>query len=186
MIKETNQLDDFTVFLDMDGVSVDFVGGVKNLLGEPGKTLDDWGIEEAYGFNEDGFWEKVDTFEFWSTLEPYPGFDDFYKNLNEIVSNVVYCSKPSRHPISASGKLEWMQIRYGKRFRDYILTPQKHYLAKPNTILIDDKDKNVEDFVNAGGKGIVIPQTWNKFADLAEMSWPDKYDRTLKLVKEYM
>ena len=46
-------------------------------------------------------------------------------------------------------------------FRRYALTPQKHLLAGPNRILIDDNDRNIEAFRAAGGIGILFPQPWN-------------------------
>lgn len=34
-------------------------------------------------------------------------------------------------------------------------------VREPNQILIDDRDKNVDHFIAAGGNAILFPQVWN-------------------------
>ena len=48
-------------------------------------------------------------------------------------------------------------------FRDYLFAPshQKQLLAGKNRILIDDSQRNVEQWKQAGGRAVLVPQPWN-------------------------
>ena len=43
-----------------------------------------------------------------------------------------------------------------------MLAGSKAQLARPDTLLIDDKDENIAEFVAAGGQGILVNRPWNK------------------------
>jgi hypothetical protein len=42
-----------------------------------------------------------------------------------------------------------------------VTTAPKRLLAKPDHVLIDDKDSNVEEFIKDGGRAYMPPQPWN-------------------------
>ena len=66
-----------------------------------------------------------------------------------------------------SGKAAWVNKHlsfYNTRL--IITTASKLLLAGPNTLLIDDRDKNVEEFRKAGGQAILVPRPWNKNHDM--------------------
>ena len=78
------------------------------------------------------------------------------------------------NPGSCTGKALWVQSHlpeYSKRF--IISTAPKSLLAKPDTLLIDDKDENVEEFVKAGGYGILVNRPWNKGYERADHTVED-------------
>lgn len=154
--------DGWTIFLDMDGVCVDFVKGALaahgrlDLYNAPGVT---W-LPDSIGMSEDAFWPPINALgiEFWRALEPYPWFAALHEGLADL-GHVVFLSKPSRGAGSATGKLQWLQDRFGPEFRDYIFTPRKRYLSRwPRAILVDDQDKNLEAW---DGAKILFPQPWN-------------------------
>jgi len=60
-----------------------------------------------------------------------------------------------------------LQDRFGDGFQDYILTREKHLLARKGAVLIDDSDANVDAFNRGGGRGILFPQVWNSKYRLA-------------------
>ena len=50
----------------------------------------------------------------------------------------------------------------GRRFRDFLVGPQKHLLARKGHLLIDDTDATVDAFHASGGSAILFPQVWNR------------------------
>lgn len=155
------------ILLDMDGVLTNLVKGVADLLEIDywdlyQKLMDEYDIPKVLAYNKKDFWGLIDNAgsEFWSNLEGYPWWNYLPKHLSEI-AEVYICTSPSVSPNCAKGKVEWIQRRYGKWFREFIITPQKHLLANRNTILIDDHEKNTSKFFSHGGNVVLFPHPWN-------------------------
>lgn len=156
------------IFLDMDGVLANFTQSAGRVFGKGPEELD-WslGHDEAHqivGVSGPGeFWAAIDKEgpEFWANMDPFPWRDELW-DLCESFAPVTIATSPSRKPASSMGKVQWLQKWKGEKFRDYILIPKmKHLLARPLTVLIDDHDKHIEGWSNAGGIGITFPQPWN-------------------------
>jgi len=161
------------IFVDLDGVLCDWVGGVLDLFGKNISTFDwprgEYRVWKALGLkNEDELWEPIDRHgsTFWATLDPYPWRDDLWEAA-EAIGNACILSSPSYDPGSASGKTEWLQEWKGERFRKYALTPAKTMFAGPDSVLIDDSDEKIKAFARAGGRGILFPREWNSAYELA-------------------
>lgn len=159
------------IYLDLDGVCVDFIRSAIEAHGyEADEILSRWSIEHrgeffpynVLGMEMDPFWDHLATLgeEFWVNLQPYPWFDELYRQLNRL-GHVVFCTSSTRAPACLAGKLRWMQDRFGEDFQDYILTSHKDRLAHPNAYLIDDFDQNIERFIQRGGIGVLFPRFWN-------------------------
>ena len=119
---------------------------------------------------------------FWAGLEPYPWFEQLYRSLSE-TAPVIFLTAATRAPECLSGKLKWLQARFGEAFRDYIITGLKQQLAGPEAILVDDYDGNIDRFCEAGGSGLLFPQVWNRnhavedrlaYVDAAIQEWKIK------------
>lgn len=153
------------IYIDLDGVLSDFVGGVLNLFH---KSLDTWPpgeyrIWKAIGLkNDNEFWKEVDRLghDFWASLEPYPWRDKLF-DACEAIADTGILTSPSLDSASASGKQEWIQNWKGREFRDFGICPGKDLFAHAGAVLIDDSDKNCEDFTKAGGRSILFPRRWN-------------------------
>ena len=63
---------------------------------------------------------------------------------------------------SYSGKLEWLKGVFGPSFRKWHPTFYKEIFAGPDTVLIDDKEENCEEFVKNEGQAILWPCQGNK------------------------
>jgi 5'(3')-deoxyribonucleotidase len=159
------------IYLDLDGVCVDFIRGAISAHGlDAEQVLTDWAQNHRGEFlpyrvldmEMDPFWNHLASLgeAFWIQLEPYPWFDELFRQLNDL-GHVVFCTSTTRSPACVSGKLHWLQNRFGVEFQDYILTPHKDRLAHPNAYLIDDYDQNVDRFSERGGIGVLFPQIWN-------------------------
>lgn len=133
---------DFEVFLDMDGVLSDF-----------DKHARDQGKFDAKGQPK---WNELDA-EWWRTQPAFDGMKQFYEDMKEF-GNVRMLSSPTVSAGSFQGKAEWVEAQWGKwGLRDLILcrAQDKHFLARPNHILVDDRQKNIDEWTQAGGIGIL-------------------------------
>ena len=157
------------VSFDLDGVLADWILGVVRLFDTSRETVYDRfsttnHIYEAIGVSKTEMWERIDLEgpDFWANLDP---IQQTLKLWHDLCSSGVACrilTSPSQHPDSAAGKLRWMQTYLGgPKFTDFFMGKNKHELANPNTLLIDDRPKLVEDFKNAGGHAFLFPTAQN-------------------------
>lgn len=156
------------IFLDMDGVLTDFVSKVLQVH-EAESAMNrwpagEWSVHKVIGISRKQFWDKLDEIgeEFWAGLDPYPWMAKLLELLGKFAP-VTILSSPSQDPSCAAGKMRWLDkhLANGKPFRDFIITQQKHLLAGPKRVLIDDSDKNARRFNEHCGQAIVFPQQWN-------------------------
>ena len=159
----------YMILLDMDEVLCDFVGGALTIHGwtweqfeqktQPGR----WGLPELLGLSKADFWMPINRMgsQFWTDLVPMPWLYDLIALIEPICLEWKIVTTPSRHPSSAAGKLQWMERYLRTHNQKYDLTNDKSGLANENTILIDDRETTVREFIAAGGHGIVFPARHN-------------------------
>lgn len=168
------------IYLDMDGVLVDLVGGVFRLYGAQHtahprqvKTWD--GISKAIAaaleidLTEAELWERVaaEGESFWANLDWLPWGQDVYEQCNA-VAPIVLMSTPNA-PLCAAGKITWIRKHIPKLHQKrYALSPCKHHMAHPGALLIDDGQHNVDAFRAHGGTALLFPAPWNSAG-----FWPD-------------
>jgi len=70
-------------------------------------------------------------------------------------------TSPSRGPGCRSGKIHWSQHVLGIDEDRIRFSSNKSDYARPGDILIDDNEKNIEEWENEGGIGVLWPQRWN-------------------------
>ena len=156
------------IFVDMDGVLVDFIGAAlklhgcdveSTLAGWPGGVFD---VAEVLGISPAEFWSKIDAAgeEWWGSLSPYPWMGDLL-GLVAKCDEFILATSPSRFHGSSSGKVLWMQRAFGTSWRNYMLGEHKHLFAKRGSLLIDDNEAAVRKFREHGGSAILFPQPWN-------------------------
>ncbi|UCD69937.1 MAG: hypothetical protein JSW48_07825 [Betaproteobacteria bacterium] len=159
------------IYLDLDGVCVDLYSAAIAAHGlDPNEMLSKWGTHhqgEFYPYrvldmDKDAFWDRITELgrSFWAELEPFPWFEALYGSLEQH-GHVVFCSSANRSPDCLSGKLLWLQARFGHKFNEYVFTFHKDRLAHPSAYLIDDFELNVSKFRQREGNGILFPQIWN-------------------------
>ena len=157
------------IFLDLDGVCADFIGGVAKLTDNDRDEVYNnpiWQEENSYnrvgeilGITETQLWYLISArgVSFWSNLETYPWFNDMYGELQDL-GDVIFLSSPTTDPFCLTGKLRWLQGHFGKQYRRYIFTPLKDVMRFDNAILIDDKEETIRKISN----GLLFPQPWNE------------------------
>jgi len=173
-----------TVFLDMDGILVNFRKGIRDVFGKPydystlspkWKFWDDWlGVSFAMV-------NAACTTSFWQHLEGMHDGRDILTAIEYkfVPAQIYLLTTPMPNLESASGKMIWVHDHLPAYLKRTIITQApKHLLARPDTLLIDDKDENVDSFREAGGKAHLICRPWNR-AHL-------QADRTVEVVREFL
>ncbi len=134
------------IFCDMDGVLVDFDGGFHEFNGKYPSELsrsEMWQIildRENHWFNLP---QKEDAEELINFLEKYD-----YQILTGIPTH-GYKKAEREKPL-------WIEKHIGNHINVICcLSKDKHLFCKPNDILIDDREKMISDWEDAGGIGIL-------------------------------
>ena len=173
-----------TVFLDVDGVLANFRKGIHEAFD---KLYDYPTLSPKWTFWDD--WPDV-TFEmvnavctipFWTGLEwMHDGYDILTAVEYKFApTQICLLTTPMPNLESASGKMIWVHDHLPNYLKRTIITQApKHLLARPDILLIDDKDRNVDGFREAGGKALLVPRPWNRTHLQA--------DRTVEVVKEFL
>lgn len=154
------------VLLDMDGVLVDFVGGVASRIGrdvafEPGERYS-YFVERIFGVPSSRVWAGVDR-SFWSSLRPLPWMGELIDELEMRfgAQNVCLLTSPVPQEGCLEGKLDWIREHLPNYRRRFLIGPNKEFCASPTHVLIDDRQENVDRFRAAGGQGFAFPAPWN-------------------------
>jgi len=166
------------IYLDMDGVCVDFLGAALAAQGyDPKATMNRWRREhpgslypeELIGKPPTEFFthENLHTEDFWAGLVPFPWFDQLFSELDRL-GHVVFLTAPTGAPGCVAGKHRWLIERFGNDFHDFIFTRHKNRLAHPGAYLVDDMPFNIDPFVARGGIGALFPQVWNELVDVRD------------------
>lgn len=140
----------------MDGVLADFDRGVKELASiEP---LDQATKTDA---DDDKMWEAIkEVSNFYDKLELMPGALEMFNTLSEkydveILSGIP---KPKRGILTAGeDKANWAHRLLSVDLPVNIVyrEEKKNYVTGPDCILIDDLEKNIREWNECGGTGIL-------------------------------
>ena len=152
--------DKYQIYCDMDGVLTDFESGYEKLTGVDLKGEFQKGSD---------FWDPISKagVGFWAGLQWMPGGKELWAYLKPF--NPVLLSAPSREESSRIGKAVWVKhkipgtkliLRYAK---------QKQQLATPKSILIDDRQINIDQWEAAGGVGILHTSTSSTIEQLKKL-----------------
>lgn len=112
------------------------------------------------------FWDSI-TRDVWRTLPPSRELNWLLGHCEELVGkeNVCLLTAPTIDPESLAGKLEWIHSNLPSWLhRQFLIGPVKHFCARPDTLLIDDRDENCRLFAEHGGQSLLVPRPWNKLA----------------------
>ena len=164
----------YTCFLDMDGVLVDFVGGVCKAFGVKSYsylnypfTKNYWNFhKEISGATGSDYHEAIIKKEFWANLGWMHDGNSIYELIIQKfgLDNVFLLTGTDVDPVDQviAGKMKWIEDGPTELI-DHVIFAKcpKGCIASPDKILIDDKEKNVVDWNINDGKGFLIPRHWN-------------------------
>ena len=169
---------DRVVLLDMDGVLVDFVDrayeacGVdphtRTMMAQRIKSWDD--VHVPLGITQTELWRRIDDWgeHFWSHA-PWRTGATAALIVAEGIGQVYLCSSPSRLSESRSGKHKWVERQLPEYAHRLILCKDKHLLAQPGRVLIDDNPHNCQRFIECGGDALLVPHACNSASDLPRL-----------------
>lgn len=155
-------------FLDMDGVIADFVGSCCRAhdLETPYGKQNNMGIfemEDCWGMTQEQFWAPLANVAFWENLPKTPEADELVAYLIKIFGeeNICILTNPSSYDGSIGGKKTWMENNFPQFEKQMLFGSAKKFLAGRERFLVDDRDKNLDAFRDAGGTAICVPRLWN-------------------------
>ena len=151
------KIEKYKIFLDMDGVIVDFIKQADEFFGA--KSWDQWKEMKK------SHWSKVSAYgeKFWSEMDWLP---DGQKLWNYLESKYKDIQILTAHPLDKGGaeigKRNWLikNINHNIAANAIIcMGRDKQTYAAPNHILIDDSERNIRQWRNRGGIGIFHKNT---------------------------
>lgn len=176
------------ILCDVDGVVLNFNKGARHALRLAGYQVpevepNDWDWYQPLGVDDDAFWDathKLGPAFYESVVEEFPWADDLL-NMLASIGNLSFLTRMSKDPVSNVGKLTRLQKSYPRIPVITMSHDQKHLVAGPCRVLIDDKNENIDGFRNAGGIGIFMPQLWNR----AKMALPYRFGYLLRELRSH-
>lgn len=162
-----------TVMLDLDGVITNFNKAVCGKFDLPYPP-------QVYHFFSK-IRKEVNEFcnmSFWQNLEWMDDGRDILRAVTKVFEpeQIYFLTKMMPNVETASGKMTWIQNNlslYSDQIILMTLGVPKSLLARPDTLLIEDCDKSVDGFREAGGKGILINRPWNAGHERADRTVGD-------------
>jgi hypothetical protein len=171
--------------VDLDGVLVNFISGWEKLHGITLNKPWPVGIYDmptVYDFPIERFWDGM-TEQFWVDLPFMPDGREILAIIESCFDKKDICLISRTpyyvgfHSKGAGGKIGWIEKNLPEYLDNFLLGPAKHFLATPNSILIDDWDKNIDAFNVGGGRGILYPRIWNSNYSLVASGLPYLHQR---------
>lgn len=168
------------ILLDMDGVLADFFTSALKALNANSKRdpitpqqyveKQEFAMDKVFNITASKFWQTIETNDFWQNLKPMEHADNLLSYLRMFKIPIVIASSPSFHSTCIPSKVAWLYHYYGIRVTDCMFGSKKYLMAKPGTLLIDDSQKNIDNFIHHEGQAVCIPSNWNThnltFADI--------------------
>jgi hypothetical protein len=151
----------YTIYCDMDSVLVDFDRGYQELTGMTTQQADANGVS--------AFWDPLTKAgaKFWITLNWMSDGKQLWDYIKKY--NPILLSAPSREESSKLGKRVWVKRELPGTKLILRYASQKQEYASPTSILIDDRQKNIDQWEAAGGIGILHTSTANTIEQLKQL-----------------
>jgi len=146
------------IFLDLDGVIADFDGHVIS-QGKQQVNKPEW---TEYSKLERAWWQ---------TMPQIAGARAFFDSLEKMAPVTFLTGMVLENTDGWSGKAEWLWEFLPERGMyaadDLMVCRPKHKqkLAGPGRILVDDSEKNIEQWIAKGGIGIIHPRGSTDYAE---------------------
>lgn len=172
------------VLVDLDGVLCDFTKAfqtaskgwiIKDKNGNVIETVDGTLTFEQFKdkYSKSQAWKIVmkSGLDFWENMEWLSDGKELWSYVNKTFGSAEILSAPSSDPNSAKGKLIWCKRELNPQPIKVNLVPakDKQIFAKPNHILIDDKDLNIQQWIDKGGIGILHTDTKSTIQKIEEV-----------------
>ena len=163
LIREIIEEPKYKIFSDMDGVLTDFDTSFKKA--SDGMAPRDY--EKKFG--KDKFWELIDGkgVGYWVGMPYMPDGETYWNYIKDY--DVELLSSPSRSSTSRLGKRLWVRNNTPGVKLTLAQAAKKQNYAAPNHILIDDRKSNIDQWIAAGGIGILHTSASDTISQLKKL-----------------
>jgi len=152
---------DYIIYVDMDGVIADFVAGVDALFKSVGKDKYDESKYEASRKYRDDMWDTISKYQkehgdtFWLNLPVMEDARELWDYVQQYKHEVLTAAGQAQYH-AAGQKSKWIAKHFGRVAVHSVATSkEKAKFAAPKHILIDDRQKSIGPWIQAGGIGIL-------------------------------
>ncbi len=147
------------LYCDMDGVLTDFERRFKDVSG---MSMDDY----IKNHDTKSAWKLIsDTnTDFASKMEWMPDGKELWSYLQQY--NPIILTALWLDPSCEVGKKLWVQNNNITNKVIFTTSKDKYKYANKNSILIDDRKKNINDWINSGGIGVLHKNTKDTISQL--------------------
>ncbi len=151
----------YKLYCDMDGVLVDFEKGYEDLTKQ--------NIRGQYIKGDNDFWKPIKDagYKFWSNLEWMSDGKQLWDYIKQY--NPKLLTAPSREESSRIGKQKWVNKHIPGTPIIFKKAEEKKDLATPTSVLIDDREDNIQKWIDAGGIGIHHTSTLSTIKELQKL-----------------
>lgn len=168
LIADKNRNKKITIFMDLDGVLSNWLQAACDVCDI---DLDDDRIRKDIKDNdgqldnyveEGNLWDNIENagVDFWSKMELFSWSKKLYKEVEKVADEFAILSSPGKFPAVAApachGKALWLEEHFNNK-EQYLFGYKKFLCANKDTILIDDSQRKIEPFKEAGGYGFLWP-----------------------------
>lgn len=180
-----------TVFLDVDGVLSDLWESLYKAHGIPYDPKDPklpvgreaYFLDKVFGVTWEDLWKPYGDYSI-VTMEKLPEADEIVRIVNtpERTWELAFLTCPLFNKLN--GKYAWLKKHYPNI--PIIITEEKTFCCSgPESLLIDDYDKNVECWDKCGGSTILFPRRWNSRHKMEPGYFPSKFIEAFNTWKDF-
>ena len=148
-LPEVKEKPPYKIYCDMDGVLTDFEKRFDHYSGMHPQ-------EYEKKFGTESFWHLIDTkigVGFWVGMDWMPQGKELWNFIQPYGPDLL--TSPSRHNISRLGKQLWAKNNLNPKPKVIMAySKDKQRYANENSILIDDKKSNINEWAAKGGIAI--------------------------------
>lgn len=158
------------IFIDMDGVLVDYYAGVCRAFGRTPWPyccrLGEWNFFRSEPLNlTDAQVAPIMGREFYANLDWLPDGGEIVTEAACLVGekNVYLLTSPWDTEGCRDGKADWVKRHLPDYYRRLLIGSPKEACSYPGSVLLDDSEVNCRTFagVKNPGRAVLVPRPWN-------------------------
>ena len=152
------------ILIDIDGVVYNYVDHLLNNyfahLGKTQEDITDYNMTQSLGIDKSEFWKVCDSADgVFCDGDLYPWAQNLVDLCKRFSPSIAFCSNPGNNPKHWAEKKCFIDKFFNGM--PLITTQNKEALSLDGVVLIDDFEKNYNNFNKGTGICILFPRYWN-------------------------